>query len=79
MTTTNIEDTAQDLMDINNMIWDMAGYRSGADVEKDKIGFQTAVKNNVEGKVSQEVVDILEDNNYHSFVEALHDSKLIQK
>lgn len=67
------------LIDIENEIWGNNGFRSGRDVEKNKESYQRQVKEAIKEKVAQEVVDQLEDENYHSMVEALHDLHLIQK
>lgn len=83
MTTTNtkvreIEEQVERLMDIDTQIWNRHGYQTGRDIEKNKDTYLAEVKKEISEKVYQETIDELEDNNYHSLVEALTTLKLIK-
>lgn len=64
--------TAERLMEIDNTIWDANKFRSGNDVERNKDKYFADVEKAIKGiKITQELINELEEENHHSMVEAL--------
>jgi hypothetical protein len=67
------------LMNIDNDIWNKFGFRSGGDVDKNWDKYKQAVNEKVQGKVSKETWEDLQDNNYHSMIRALNELGKLEK
>ena len=75
----DIELGAQKLIDLDNEIWEKKGFRNARNLEDRKEEYYAEIKETIKDKVAQQIVDELEEQNYHSLVEALTELKLIQK
>jgi hypothetical protein len=64
--------SASALMQIDSDIWQKLGFRSGGDVEKNWQKYLNEVRSRVSGQVDPEDMDELENENYHSLIQALY-------
>ena len=63
---------AENLIQIDNQIWQKFGFRSGSDVERNKEKYIAEVAKALKGeRVGKNTIDELENENYHSMVEAI--------
>ena len=71
----NPSDSARQLMDIDNEVWDFFGWNSGNQVREHWDDYVQAIGRKTESAgiywVDDSTVEDLTDNNYHSLVKAL--------
>jgi len=70
--------TTEEILDIDNTIWDELGARNGADIDKKYELYKAAVSQRIDGTITQEQLDEIEDENHHSMVQALSDLRRIK-
>lgn len=73
----NPSPVAEQLMDIDNAVWDMYGWNSGNDVRANWYVYLMEIEYRIElagitpSQITDEVIDDLVDSNYHSLCQAL--------
>jgi hypothetical protein len=73
-----IEKEIERLIQIDTEIWNDFHFQSRTDIEKNYEVYLQAVSSKVRSKVSMDVIYGLEDENHHSFIEALEVLNLVK-